>query len=133
MIRKSDIIDQDDVKLLVDSFYEKVVKDKVIGYFFTEVMIITWDNHIPRMYAFWETVLLQKGTYRGHPPLKHVELNRLEPLKQEHFTVWRNLWEETVDELFLGPVADDAKRRAEMMEKLLLFKIEKSQEDGFIM
>ena len=46
-----------DVELLVDRFYEKAFKDKVIGHFFTQVVPLDLNHHIPILYDFWESTL----------------------------------------------------------------------------
>ncbi|MBC7555629.1 MAG: sec-independent protein translocase TatC, partial [Chryseobacterium sp.] len=47
----------EDVKLLVNKFYEKVGKDESIGFFFDDVANVDWNLHLPKMYKFWETLL----------------------------------------------------------------------------
>jgi len=47
-----DIKTYEDIKQLVDSFYQKVVSDDKIGYIFTEIQRVNWDYHLPRMYSF---------------------------------------------------------------------------------
>lgn len=122
----------DDIKTLVDEFYKKVIVDPLLGYFFNTVVKLNWDVHIPVMYKFWESVLLDKGTYKGNPMIKHIELDRKAPIQKEHFTQWIRLWEETIDEYFSGAVAIEAKRRAQLMEYLMMTKIENSRERNFI-
>ncbi len=129
---KSDITDRADIEKLVNDFYRKVKADPVIGYIFTEVAALDWDHHLPTMYAFWESVLLDAGTYRGNPILKHIELDGKLRLTPEHFDQWKKLFNETVDDAFEGPKADLAKQRAEMMAQLMWYKIGVSREEGFI-
>lgn len=130
---KKEIADRSDIQLLVDEFYKKVLQDGLIGHFFTEVVQISWEKHMPVMYQFWESVLLGQATYRGNAMVPHIELNRKSPLRPEHFGRWQQLWGETLDEHFTGEKVDEAKRKAEQMALLMQFKIEKSAEDGFIL
>ena len=89
MIRtKSDIQNIEDVKDLVDSFYAKVFKDGVIGYIFREHMEIPFKEHLPKMYRFWESLLLDGNEYRGNPMLKHIQLDRKVSLDLAHFDQW---------------------------------------------
>ncbi len=118
-----DIENIEDIRLLVDSFYVKIQKDEVIGYIFTEVMQVNWDSHLPIMYSFWESILLDQVSYRGNPMIKHIEINKQEPLKQEHFERWMKLWHETIDEHFEGERAEEAKSRAMSMGQLMVHKI----------
>ena len=64
--------------------------------------------------------------------LKHIAIHKQMPLEKEHFEQWLHLWEKTIDELFSGPVAQEAKKRATLMKELMMFKIEKSADSGFI-
>jgi hemoglobin len=64
------------------------------------------------MCDFWEFLLLQGKNYQGNPIQKHFELHAKHPITAEHFDRWLHLFQTTVDALFAGPVADDAKFRA---------------------
>ncbi|HNE28222.1 MAG TPA: group III truncated hemoglobin [Saprospiraceae bacterium] len=108
----TDIVFAEDVRKLVDTFYEKVRRDDVIGFIFNEVAQINWPEHLPRMYAFWEFLLLSHDTYKGNPLEKHWPVHEKTPFTAAHFDRWVALFRETVDELFAGPVAEDAKFRA---------------------
>ena len=51
-----DILSLDDIKKLVDAFYEKVRKDGLIGPIFDERIHNRWPQHLQKMYTFWQTV-----------------------------------------------------------------------------
>lgn len=55
---KKDILIREDIELLVNTFYDKIKKDDTIGYFFTEIANVDWPTHLPKMYDFWESILL---------------------------------------------------------------------------
>lgn len=118
-----DIKERQDIKLLVDSFYKKVLDDEVIGYIFTDVVKLDWAHHIPTMYNFWETTLLHKAVYKGNPMQVHLELNKKEQLKPEHFDRWLKLFSETIDIHFKGQTADLAKTRALSIATMMQVKI----------
>ena len=110
---KPDISNAEDVKLLIDTFYEKVQRDDVIGYIFNDIARVNWSAHLPVMYAFWDFLLLGNAdAYRGNPIQKHFDLHAKHPLKAAHFDRWLALFQSTVDELFEGSNADNAKFRA---------------------
>ena len=119
----TDISNRTDIKVLIDTFYEKVLEDEVIGHFFNEVIQLDLVKHMPIMYEFWESTLFQTGKYSGNPMKKHIELNRLSALNEEHFKRWISLFEETVNALFSGPIADLAKTRALSISTMLQIKI----------
>ena len=60
---KTDIKNRADIEKLVNVFYEKVKKDATIGYFFTDVAKVNWEFHLPKMYDFFENILLSSGNY----------------------------------------------------------------------
>ena len=108
-----DISTPADIRLLIDTFYTKVQADDLIGYLFNDVAQVDWPHHLPVMYAFWEFLLLgTPDAYRGNPIQKHFDLHHKHPLRAEHFDRWVALFKMTVDELFSGPQAEDAKFRA---------------------
>ena len=119
----NDIQNRTDIEFLIDTFYKKAVTDDVIGFFFTEVVVLQWEVHIPIMCDFWESVLFGQAKYKGNPMLKHIELSRKHALKSEHFKQWLLLWEATVKENFNGERANEAISRANQIGELMQFKI----------
>jgi len=117
---KNDILELEDVKLLVDTFYDKVRDDQLIGPIFNERIQNRWPQHLAKMYTFWQTVLLGEHTYYGSPFPPHAQL----PLEKEHFERWLALFSETLQELFSGETADEAIWRANKMAVMFQYKIE---------
>jgi hemoglobin len=117
---KNDILELEDVKLLVDTFYDKVRDDQLIGPIFNERIQNRWPQHLAKMYTFWQTVLLGEHTYYGSPFPPHAQL----PLEKEHFERWLALFSETLHELFSGETADEAIWRANKMAVMFQYKIE---------
>ncbi len=120
---KKDIENIEDIQLLVNSFYMKVRRDETIGYIFNDIAKVNWQAHLPRMYSFWETILLDKISFKGNPVIKHVELNKHVHLTEQHFSQWLHLWYRTVDELFNGKIAETAKSKAATIKDIMLAKI----------
>ena len=115
-----EIITLDDIKKLVDTFYEKVRRDELIGPIFNERIQDRWPQHLEKMYTFWQTVLLGEHTYFGSPFPPHANL----PVSHKHFEKWMELFTQTLDELFTGEKAEDAKWRAGKMAEMFESKIE---------
>lgn len=114
----------DDIKLLVDTFYDKVKANSVIGHIFNDIAKVDWDHHLPKMYLFWAGLLLGERGFTGNPMQKHIELSKLTPMTEIQFSEWLILFKQTIDELFEGPKADEAKTRAENIAHLMLHKIQ---------
>ena len=109
---KKDIENREDIIRMVNNFYEKVKPDITISYFFSQVAGIDWEKHLPVMYNFWENIIFHVGGYTGNPMKHHIDLHQKSPMKKEHFNRWIELFNETVDELFEGEKAEQAKLRA---------------------
>ncbi|WP_418511559.1 group III truncated hemoglobin [Corallibacter sp.] len=125
---KTDIDTRADVHKLVSTFYKKVRKDDVLGPFFNRV-ITDWDSHIEHLTTFWETSLFMtrklEKKYKGNPLEVHVKVDKENnnTISELHFGIWLNLWLQTIDELFVGDVAENAKRRARKMGTFLYLNI----------
>jgi hemoglobin len=115
-----EIITLEDIKKLVDTFYEKVREDELIGRIFNERIQNRWPQHLEKMYTFWQTVLLGEHTYFGSPFPPHANL----PISHKHFERWMQLFNQTLDELFTGEKAEEAKWRAAKMAEIFESKIE---------
>jgi len=120
---KMDIKDRKDIELLINSFYDKVKQDTIIGFFFTDVVQVNWEKHLPVMYDFWENIVFQTGSYNGNPMDKHLELNKKSLITMEHFQRWILLFNETVEELFSGAKAEFIKQRALSIATVMQIKI----------
>ncbi len=119
MDKSQDILTLDDVKLLVDTFYNKVAEDELLAPIFIDRLGDNWLPHLQKMYTFWQTVLLEEYTYNGAPFPPHARL----PVDENHFNQWLNLFAQTVDTLFTGDKANEAKWRAAKMAQMFQHKI----------
>lgn len=104
----ADITTRADIEILVDAFYAKVNADELLAPIFNDVAQVDWDEHLPTLYRFWESLLLGSGTYEGAPFPKHAVL----PIEQKHFERWLALFTATLNEHFAGPKSEEAKWRA---------------------
>lgn len=118
METRCEILDLEDVKLLVNTFYERVRVDALLSPIFSERIDGHWPQHLEKMYKFWQTVLLKEHTYFGSPFIPHALL----PLNHTHFQAWIALFTETVDSLFTGSKAEEAKWRGEKMAEMFEYK-----------
>jgi hemoglobin len=114
-----DIETEEDVKALVDAFYESVNKDELLSPIFNEVAQVNWAHHMPQMYNFWSSILLGTHSYSGRPFPKHMVL----PLEQEHFAQWLRLFGATLDRLYAGPCVDLAKERAVNIASMFQYRM----------
>jgi hemoglobin len=93
-----DITDSRDVACLVNLFYNRVRDDDLLGPIFDDVAHVGWATHLP--------------TFKGAPLVVHRALAQHTPLTSDTFSRWITLFQSTVDDLFVGPMAEHAKNSA---------------------
>lgn len=126
-IEKKPILTIEDVELLVNTFYDKIRADELLAPIFNERIQNRWPEHLNKMYQFWGTVLLDEHTYYGSPFAPHARL----PVDHHHFQQWISLFNNTLDELFTGEKAKEARWRAGKMAEMFEYKIKSIREQGF--
>lgn len=114
-----DIQSREDVEKLINTFYGKVREHEVLGPIFNGRIGDQWPVHLEKMYNFWESTLFGKGLYRGRPFPPHATLGISKP----HFDHWLTLFYATVDELFQGEVAENAKKSSNRIAEVFLSKL----------
>ena len=122
-----DIESRRNIEKLLESFYEKAFSDETIGYIFTDIAKLDLIEHMPIIADFWEMVLFQTVNFQekyGRSPMqRHIELNKKETLKSEHFQKWLQLFDQAVDENFSGEKAELAKLRARAIAKTMFLMV----------
>jgi len=116
---KTEIINLTDVKTLVDTFYARIGEDALLGPIFNAVIQDQWPAHLTKMYSFWQSLLLGENTYSGRPFVHHIDL----PIEALHFERWLALFDQTVDALFIGEKAVEAKKRAANIAQMFQHKL----------
>src|SRR5436309_14988656 len=104
-----DIVTEDGIRRLVDAFYAKVRADRELGPVFARAIPGDWQPHLNKMYAFWSSVMLTSGRYKGNPVAKHVAV---EGINFELFERWLTLFDETCVELFDERLAAEFRAKA---------------------
>ncbi|MCU0387106.1 MAG: group III truncated hemoglobin [Chitinophagaceae bacterium] len=118
-----DIENRDSIVQLVNTFYEKVKKDELIGPIFEEKVKVNWEKHLPVMYDFWENIVFYTGSYSGNPMVVHKHLHERFPLDKSDFARWLKLFTQTVDDMFSGDRAEAIKQRAISIATVMQIKI----------
>ena len=116
---KPDVRDLNDIVVFVDGFYAKVQHDELIGPVFNNV-ITDWQPHLEKMYMFWNAALFGVPGFKGNPFARHAPL----PIGAAHFDRWLNLFRETMDTHFEGEMAENTKKRAELMAAMFLNRLQ---------
>ncbi len=76
------------IRRLVLAFYANVREDAVLGPIF-DAYVQDWDDHLDKMCAFWSSVTLLTGSYKGRPMEVHA---RLPEVSNELFARWLQLF-----------------------------------------
>lgn len=119
-------IDEAGLERLVHTFYARVRTDAELGPIFNDA-IGDWPEHLDKLTAFWSSVMLTSGRYKGQPVPAHLKhRDRITP---ELFQRWLALWGETAREL-MPPVAaaalvSRATRIAESLQLALFFRLDR--------
>ena len=113
-----------DLQSLVDAFYAKVRLDPVLGPVFGRA-VDDWPEHLEKLGAFWSSVMLTSGRYKGNPVAAHMRQAKwIEPAM---FDRWLELWRETARETLAPPdaaaIIEKAERIAESLKLALYFRI----------
>jgi len=119
---KKDIQGREDIRVLMEAFYTRLLADPSISYLFTDVAKIDMIEHIPVLVDFWDSVLFQSDSYRKNAMQPHMVLHQQSPLQKHHFQTWLSHFNSTVDELFEGETAFLAKQRARSIATMIELK-----------
>jgi len=113
------------LSILVDQFYAKVREDEVLGPIFNGA-IADWPEHLGKLSAFWSSVMLTSGRYKGSPIASHLKHSGA--IRPAMFDRWLQLWRqtarETLDEHGAANVIAKAERIAESLQLGMFFKLE---------
>ncbi len=123
MLDKKDIENRDDLLLLMQQFYKKLLADDSINYLFTDIAKVNLDHHFPVLVDFWDSMLFQTGAYQKNAMQPHLALHQKSPLDKQHFETWLRYFKETVDEQFDGNNAFIIKERATSIATVMQIKI----------
>ena len=116
---KPDITSKEDIRLLIDAFYNRVRNDHLLSPIINEKNIPNWSGHLSLICEFWEAILFKKNYYEGEPVRKHLELS----INSHHFDRWITLFHLTLDEMYAGKVTEEAKFQAHKMAEVFRTKL----------
>ena len=103
---------REDISVLVNTFYAKIRKDDLLGPIFNHhIPEEEWPIHLHQLTNFWETNLFGVKNPKVSPGQKHMQVDASMnySISETHFHQWLGLWFETIDELFVGELAERAK------------------------
>jgi len=110
-----DTITKENIKIMSDRFYSKILKDDLLADFFIERLgdeMITdeWQHHLKLLTNFWASITMGDTAYNGQPLKPHIHM---EGLTREIFERWLKLFFETVDRLYTTEPANLFKAKSQ--------------------
>jgi hemoglobin len=115
-----DLRGREDLEALLREFYRRAFEDPLLRHVFVDVVHMDLEEHLPAIVGFWEKVLFDVGTYDGRVMEVHRRVHHRIALTPEHFTRWLALWHACLQDLYQGPVADQADAHARRMAGVFL-------------
>ncbi|AQR74853.1 group III truncated hemoglobin [Sphingomonas sp. LM7] len=112
---------EDDLTRVVDTFYDRVRVDALLGPIFNGA-IDDWPAHLAKLQAFWSSVMLTSGRYKGQPMPAHVRHEAL--ITPATFERWLALWRATTEELLPPEAAAALQEKAARIAESLSLGIE---------
>jgi hemoglobin len=83
------------IRNLVHAFYARVRADPLLGPVFN-ARVEDWPAHLDKLCAFWSSVMLMTGRYKGTPMKAHADLPEIVP---GQFQRWLALFHATAREI----------------------------------
>ncbi|AKM09118.1 group III truncated hemoglobin [Croceicoccus naphthovorans] len=117
-------LDETGLSRVVDAFYARVRADAELGPIFNDA-VHDWPEHLEKLSAFWSSVMLTSGRYKGQPVPAHMKhKTRITP---ELFERWLALWADTTNAMMEPAAAAalqaKAARIAESLQLAMFFRL----------
>jgi hemoglobin len=109
-------ITETQIAMLIPRFYDRVRADALIGPVFAGA-IDNWPPHLEKLMAFWSSVMLTSGRYKGNPMAAHMK--HLATITPPMFDRWLALWAEVTAETMPGDIAAVLQAKAERIAQSL--------------
>ncbi len=124
----NDVQNQEDLYLIVDQFYKKLLADPKISYIFTDVVKIKLEEHLPILVTFWSQAILGTGGYYNNLTQIHLDVNTKSYLSKELFDIWLIHFEAAINENFEGFNCERMKNMAHNLATIMQIKIAQQKE-----
>lgn len=121
----NDIQTREDILLIMRKFYDKLLADKTINFYFTKITDVDQhlEHHFEVLATFWEQSLFMKGGYSNNMFQIHKDLHEKHAFTKEHFETWLKHLYATIDNEFQGKNVEQMKTNALSMATVMQIKI----------
>lgn len=121
---KKDISSRADIHFFVRQFYQRLLKDGRINYFFDAILQHDHlDEHLETITDFWEDLLFSSNNYGKNAMKPHIEMNKKIHFQSSHFEIWLGHFNQTIDDHFQGKYVDLAKKQASSIASIMEIKL----------
>lgn len=119
-----DIETRNDLMLIMKKFYDLLLSDHRINFFFTETTNVNLhlEDHFETLATFWEQALFFKGGYKNNMFKIHQNIHQKRTFTPEHFNIWLSYLNQSIDENFSGPQSEQMKTQALSMATVMQIK-----------
>ena len=113
-------VNEEGLARLVARFYATVRTDPLIGPLFNDA-IDDWPEHLEKLTAFWSSLMLTSGRYKGAPMAAHLKhRSRITP---EMFDRWLALWRTAIEAEMPPGIAAAMQAKAERIAQNFKFAL----------
>lgn len=110
----SNSINEENIEILVRSFYCQVLEDTLLAPFFIEklgdsIQNEKWKEHLEILTEFWKFVALGYEDYNGNPLQPHFQI---QGLSRKVFFQWLNLFHQTIDTIYTPSIGEYFKQKS---------------------
>ncbi|WP_166266936.1 group III truncated hemoglobin [Marinobacter caseinilyticus] len=115
---------------MVQMFYARLLDDPVMRPIFVEVAGVHLADHLPLIEGYWCKMLLGEDTYHRNMVYHHEQLHDKASLSEEHFELWFEHFNQTLDLYFDGPYTEKARALARKILHNLAEWLEERERGG---
>ena len=118
-------VNKEIVQRMVNSFYGKVIKDPLVGPFFTDrfgddIEGKVWKEHLVLLANYWSMLMLGENDYHGRPMAPHFDMPGI---SRKAFEQWLFLFHETVDEIYIPKIGEYFKNQSNEVARRFMLNL----------
>ncbi len=110
--RHRDLDSREEIAEFVTRFYREIAQDERFHLWFETIARVDWQAHTAELTDFWAGMLLGESHEPADDVIKaHRWLHEAAPFDTALFDRWLEILDTTLDEGWIGPMSDAARRR----------------------
>ena len=118
-------VNKEIVQRMVNAFYAKIIKDPLVGPFFTDrfgddIESKVWKEHLVLLGNYWSMLMLGENDYQGRPMAPHFDMHGI---SRKAFEQWLFLFHETVDEIYIPKIGQYFKNQSDEVARRFMLNL----------